>query len=426
MRFTTRSVAALRSRDKAYWESDESLPGFRLKVSPTGVKSFGVRLRSRGGRKNRSDTMQVIGRFGVLTVEEARAKARELLSRTTLGADIANEQRDARTAPSVAELAERFLEERAGKLKARTITEYRRLFEVEIVPTLGSTAAREVSRRDVARLHHSRRQTPYLANRCVTLLASLLSWAERHGYIPEGVHPTKGIELFREQGRERSLSDDELLELGNALRQAETRGLPPDTKRAAYSAMRHGGRRGVAPRVSPANPFAIAAIRMLILSGWREQEVLSLRWEMLDLEAKRATLPDTKTGRSYRDLGGAAVQLLRDLPRLSRSPFVFPGQRPQSPLTDIKHVWYAVRQAAGLPALRLHDLRHAYASTGADMGVPLLTLGAVLGHSTIETTKKYAHLGESPSARAAEDISAAIAARLEGRSTEVRHIGRRR
>jgi integrase len=422
MRFTTKSIIALKPALKAYWKSDDSLPGFRVKVEPSGVKSFAIRIRSRGGRKNRTDTMNAIGRFGVVTVEEARERARELLSRSTLGADLAAEQREARTAQSVAELSQRFLLEREGKIKPRTLAEYRRLFEVEIIPALGKTAARDVTRQQVAKMHHERRKRPYLANRCVTLLASLYSWGDKHGYSPEGFRPTRGIELFPEKGRERSLTDKELRQLGVALITAERIGLPPDSKRAAYNVKRHGKRKNGAPRLTKANPYAVAAIRFLMLSGWREQEALTLRWEMLDLDKCRADLPDTKTDRSYRDLGGAAVAVLRALPVLQGSSFVFPGSKPNTSLSDIKHVWGAVRQAAELPTLRLHDLRHVFASVGADMGIPLQTLGAVLGHSEIGTTKKYAHLSESPRARAAGEIADKIAAQMNGGETKVRAI----
>ena len=135
MRFTAKTLAALRPRESRYWVNDTSLPGFRLSVQPSGVKSFAVRLRSRGGRKNRKDSMHVMGRLGPLTLDQAREKARELLSRSTLGEDLAGGRREARAAQSVAELSAHFLDERKGKLKPRTLSEYRRLFEVEINPS---------------------------------------------------------------------------------------------------------------------------------------------------------------------------------------------------------------------------------------------------------------------------------------------------
>lgn len=433
-KLTTKSVAALKPRALRYWINDTELPGFRVSVSPSGVKSFAVRLRSRGGRKNRTDSMHVLGRLGPLSVEEARAEARKVLSRATLGEDVAQGRREDRAAETVEELATLFLEARGGKIKARTVAEYRRLFDVEITPKIGARSAREVSRRDVARLHHARREAPYVANRIVTLLGALYQWARTQEFVPADVHPTRGIELFPESSRERYLTEAETLRLGAALRTAEKTGVPMDHTRAALQAKRQKERARQPlkrkfktprapkaprePRVSPSNPYAIAAIRFLLLSGWREQEALTLRWDTLDLEQNRARLPDTKTGLSWRDLGGGAVQLLREVERLEGSPYVFPGMKAGKPLTDIKHVWYAVRDHAKLPDVRIHDLRHNFASVGAQGGTSLLVLGAVLGHREVATTKKYAHLGERPTARAADEISSKIAAMMDGKQSE--------
>ena len=416
MRFSNRSLTAIKPRAVRYWVNDETLPGFRLSVSPSGVKSFAVRIRSRGGRKHRTDSMQVIGHLGELTLDQARNKARELLSRVTLGDDPAAKQRETRTAETVAELSERFLEERTGKLKPSTVHEYRRLFKMEINPTFGSSALRVVSRHDVARLHYGKRKTPYLANRMLALLGAFFRWADVRGYALEGNRPTLGVEPFPEKGRERYLTEGEIKVLGETLRRAEREGVPPDPKRALYSSKRRPKKtkRGKESdvKLTPANPYAINAIRLLLLSGWRESEALSLRWDAVDLEGRRARLADTKTGLSWRPIGAAAVELLRAVPHVKGSPFVFPGQSSDAPLTDIKHVWHAVRHAAKLETLRLHDLRHHFASIGAQSGISLLALGAVLGHRELATTKKYAHLGDDPTKRAADEISASISIQL--------------
>jgi integrase len=420
MRFTTRTIATLRPKDGAYWVNDSALPGFRVKVLASGVKSFAVRLRSRGGRKNRSDTMQVIGRFETLTVDQARAQARILLSRIALGEDPAGEQRAERRASTVDELAAAFLEEREGKTKPSTLREYARMYQADIAPAFGKKTARDLTRHEVARLHHSLRATPYLANRVRSLIGAMYRWGEVRGILPDGIQPTRGVEAFPEEGRERYLTEEELARLGNALRKAERTGIAPDPKRAQLHAARHRksavrGKQKRTPladkgRLSPANPYAISAIRLLLLTGMREQEVLSLQWSSIDLDGARLRLPDTKTGLSWRPLGGAAVQLLREVPRMGQSAFVFPGRDAKHPLTDIKHVWQAVRYEAGLPDLRLHDLRHHFASTGAQHGLSLVALGAVLGHRELATTRKYAHLGDDPMKRAADQISASVAA----------------
>jgi integrase len=366
--------------------------------------------------------MQVIGRLGTVTLDQARERARELLSRATLGEDVAADQRATRSALSVAEVAAAFMEDRDGKIKPATLAEYRRLIAVEIAPAIGKRVARDLSRQEVARLHSSNRRTPYVANRVRSLLGAIYRWAGLRGYVPEGLQPTRGVEAYPERGRERYLTDAELARLGSALRRALKDGIPPDPKRAQYNSNRRGhGRDGRPSRLYPANPFAVNAIRMLLLSGWREQEVLALEWSSLDLESGRARLQDTKTGLSWRPLGGAALQLLLEMPRIQGSRFVFPGGKPTAPLTDIKHVWHAVRDAAGLPDVRLHDLRHHFASAGAQRGISLAALGAVLGHREIATTKKYAHLGEDPTKRAADEIAAAVASSLAGATEKPAH-----
>jgi integrase len=264
----------------------------------------------------------------------------------------------------------------------------------------------------VARFHTKHGDRPYLANRLLALLGAMYRWGVERGSLPEGAHPTRGVKPFPEQSRERYLTDGELTRLGAALTQAIKKGIPADPKRAAYHAKRRPGarRQGRSAALVPANPFAVNAIRLLLLTGWREQEVLGLRWDALDLDGGHARLTATKTGLSQRPLGGAAVQLLRELPRIDGSPFVFPSRALDEPLTDIKHVWHAVRHAAGLDTVRLHDLRHHFASMGAQQGLSLIALGAVLGHRELATTKKYAHLGDDPTKRAADQISATIAA----------------
>ena len=168
-----------------------------------------------------------------------------------------------------------------------------------------------------------------------------------------------------------------------------------------------------------ANPAAVAAIRLLALTGCRVGEILALRWDEVDFEHGELRLGDTKTGRSVRPLGDVAAELLRTLPTRPESPYVLPGAIEGQPLTEIKRVWHAVRYAAGLPALRLHDLRHSFASVPADGGVSLLVIRSMLGHSRVATTERYAHLTRGPVRRAANSASADIASWMRGSDTAV-------
>jgi integrase len=170
---------------------------------------------------------------------------------------------------------------------------------------------------------------------------------------------------------------------------------------------------------------AIAAIRLLILTGCREGEILSLRWDAVDFERGYLRLADTKTGRSVRPLAQSAAALLATLPRISSNPFVLPGLKPGDHLKEIKRVWYAVRYAAGLDEVRLHDLRHSFASVPASSGESLLIVRALLGHKRASTTERYAHLADDPVRRAADRAASSIAGWLAGQAAlEERVTGR--
>jgi integrase len=424
MRFTTQTIRALKPTEKLYWLDDETLPGFRVAVTPRGVKTFAVRLR-KGGRANRQDTTQVVGRFGLLTVDEAKTKARGLLSRWSLGQDVVGERRATREAATIADLSARFLAEWEGRRKPGTVREYRRLFEVEILPKFGNLSARDLSRGKVARWHGKiGERAPVVANRSLRLLRTFYRWAETRGEIPEGTAATKGVAFFPERDRERFLSADELQRLGESLNRAAREGLPPDPKRAGYAKRRSGKEPGT--ETTPANPWGIAAIRFLLLSGWREQEALTLRWDAVELATGRVSLAETKTGRSWRSLGAAALDVLQSVPRADGSPFVFPGRTADVPLVEIKHLWHAVRFAAKLEDVRLHDLRHTFASAAVEGGTPLYTTGALLGHRDLKSTARYGHLADDPMKRAADATSGVISARLDGRKTEIVKLSQER
>jgi integrase len=168
----------------------------------------------------------------------------------------------------------------------------------------------------------------------------------------------------------------------------------------------------------------VAAIRFLLLTGWREREALNLKWSEIDVARGVATLPSTKTGRSVRVIGAPARLLLSELPRVDGSPFVFPGRIVGGPLVEINRVWYAVRHAAKLEDVRLHDLRHSFASVSASSGGSLLIIGKLLGHRETATTAKYAHLFDDPMAAAADSASGLLAAWLDGKTTAVTPITR--
>ena len=280
-----------------------------------------------------------------------------------------------------------------AKRKERTAAEYRRLFDNFILPVLGRKRIKDVTRSDVAGLHHKLRSTPYQANRVMALLSKLFNWAERHGYRSDGTNPCRHIEKFREEGRERHLSPAEMERLGAALAAAQFDG--------------------------SATPWTVAAIRLLVFTGARLSEILTVRWGWVDTQAGTLTLPDSKTGRKVIHLNPPALEVLATLPRLEGNRFVICGRKSGAHLVNLQKPWRAIRERAGLDDVRIHDLRHSFASVAAAGGMSLPLIGAMLGHSQPATTARYAHLAADPIKAASATVANQIAAAMAGQIGDV-------
>ena len=407
---------------------DAELAGFGVRATPSG-SSFFVQYRAGSGRSAPKRRF-TLGQYGALTVEEARQLARKALAKVAGGDDPAVSRNLAKDAPSVASLGADFLDEVRDRRKPSTAREYHRMWAKHILPSFGTRRVSEIAPADVSRIHRAMRKTKYGANRVLALLGSFFAYAERQGARPRHSNPAHDIEPYKEESRERFLSQIEVARLGEALNLAESRGIAaaPNRKRVRKTGATAKHRPRSADTPVPANPFAVAAIRFLLLTGWREREALSLRWTDLDPVRGTATLPDTKTGRSVRVIGAPARLLLSSLPRIAQSAYVFPGRSPDRPLIEINRVWYAVRHAAKLDDVRLHDLRHSFASVSASSGGSLLLIGKLLGHKDTSTTAKYAHLFDDPQRAAADSAATQLADWLAGSSqTPVpRELGRAR
>jgi integrase len=313
-----------------------------------------------------------------------------------LGADPARELAENRDAATLSELAGAYLREHVTPLKkASTAALYAGYFRVHVAPALGARKARDITRSDIVRLHRKiGKDGKVTANRVVVLLMGLFSWAAKAGLVPEGFNPARGVDRFKEEGRERFLSADELGRLGDALREAETAGLPwdptkPDSPRTITS------------------PFATAAIRLLLFTGARLREILRLTWADVDLDRNVLLLPDSKTGKKTITLPAPALVVLGSLPRVGA--YVIAGNDSDRPRADLHKPWRAITRRAGLDGLRIHDLRHSFASVGVAGNYGLPILGRLLGHAAVETTQKYAHLADDPLKRAADSIAGTIA-----------------
>ena len=400
---------------------DVALKGFGVQVEPTGTKTYIVRYRPKGLGRSGPRRFYKIGRHGQVTADEARATARVVLGRVAGGEDPAQDVRRERQAfdrrcqaLTVSELGTLFLRDHvASHRKASTAANYEIQLRRHVAPALGDKPVAEVTREEVRKLHAAMGGQHANANRMLAFLSSMYGFAARRGLVEEGVNPARGIEKFREEGRERYLTSDELQRLGAALVEAETVGLPwmidETNPKAKHTPKAYNGQRQVA------DPHAVAAIRLLLFTGARLREILHLRWRHVDLERGLLLLPDSKTGKKTIVLSGPAMEVLLTLAAEARQHvehFVIRGQATEKPRADLKRPWEAIRRHAQLDGVRLHDLRHTFASIGAGASLGLPIVGRLLGHSQPQTTARYAHLDADPLRRAANLIGEHIAGAL--------------
>ena len=377
-----RTVASLKSdRDTTFWDRD--LPGFGVRVHPSGRKVYVVQSRAPG----EAATRVTLGVHGVLTPEEARRRAALVIARIKAGEDPVPEPLAAKLAgaPTVAELAERYVKEHVEvRCKPATAEAFRLVVRKHILPALGSRSALAVTHREVTELHHRMSERPMSANLAVENLSRIYNAAEDRGLVPEGSNPCRLVVRHRRRRRERFLTDAEFRRLGRVLDEAETS-------------------KGVSAN-------AVAAMRLLLLTGCRKREILNLRWDEVDLDAGELRLGDSKTGPRTIVLSPEAVSVLSRIPRLEGNPHVIPGRVRGQPLRNLNRPWAVVCARAGLEDMRIHDMRHSYASRALALGESLPMIGRLLGHSEVETTARYAHLAEDSVRDAAVRVSDSIAA----------------
>ncbi len=362
IRITKRTVDRLNGdgTDRFYW--DHALPGFGLRIRASGRKYYVAQFRAKGRLRR-----MTLGPHGAMSPDVARQRARELISEAKAGRD-PTPRRDAdRTVVTVADLCDRFLEEYvATHCKSGTAYEYRRLIDLGIRPKIGSRTATDIQRSDIAELHHAMRAAPYQANRTLSVLSKMFNLAELWGVRPDGSNPCRHVARYKERPRERFLSSEEFQRLGTMLDEILEEGSESSS--------------------------AVAAIRLLMLTGCRRSEIQRLRWEHVDLHAGELRLPDTKTGGRTIPLAPSAVRLLASLPRQDDNPWVIVGRRRGAHLTDLERPWRRIRARAALHDVRLHDLRHSFASRALALGEGLPMIGKLLGHTQVQTTARYAHL----------------------------------
>ena len=383
----TVDVAKPGNRDRFIWDVD--LKGFGLKITPQGRKVFVAQYRPLGTKHARRVT---IGAFGMLTAEEARSEARKMLGDAATGGDPTNGRKRLDLGETVEEVLEKFFVRHVeAKRKKRTVEEYRRIAKLHLLPRLGRKPIKAIYRGDIESLHRDMAEAPYAANRTLAFLSKFLNWCESMGLRPEHSNPCRHIEKYREERRERYLSRAEMERLGQVLNKLEK------------------GRE--------MTPWVTAAVRLLLLTGARLSEILTLRWEHVDEEGGRLNLPDSKTGKKTVYLNPVAAQVLRGIPRISRNPYVICGGNNQSHLVNLQKPWRKIRGLAHLDKVRLHDLRHNFASVAANSGLSLLMIGKLLGHSQPQTTARYAHLAIDPVREANQQVGKLISESMTGTQT---------
>ena len=316
-KITKRSVDALKAAsgggETALWDSE--LKGFGIRVQRGGGKSYVLHYRVGSGRGAPLRKL-TIGKHGSpWTAETARAEAKRLLGLVAHGKDPAGAKTAAKAAPTVSDLAARFLAEHVeAKRKSSTAREYRRLLEHVVLPAIGSRKVFDIARHDIERLHQARRATPTEANRALACLSAMFNIAERWGLRPDGSNPCRHVEKYPQLRRDRFLSPAELARLGEAL--------------AAYDG----------------SSYAVAAVKLLVFTGARLGEVLGLKWEWIDFERGEARLPDSKTGAKTLQLPPPALAVLAQLPRIDGNSHVIAGAKPRAALVNLEKPWRAIRK----------------------------------------------------------------------------------
>jgi integrase len=296
--------------------------------------------------------------------------------------------------PSLNKAVEIYLAKDVDPSKRKsTAAQYRDVLERVCLPVVGQLRVHEAKISDISDLHYRLRSTPVTANRAIAILSSFFHWCERAGYRKKDSNPVRGIKKFKEKPRQRYLSTRELGRLGVALSRAE--------------------------RNKTETPWAVAALRLLLFTGMRRNEVLTLRWEHVNIEKSMLFLPETKTGPRVVYLSAPALAVLAELPKVSMNPFLIVGEKPGSHLVNIAKPWKRVCKVARFRDVRIHDLRHSFASVGASGGVSLPIIGRLLGHSQMVTTERYSHLSAHPVRAANEAMGNQIAAMLHGKRGKV-------
>lgn len=382
MRLTKATIETLEPREKKWVAWDDKVKGLGVAVYPAGDKSWLLDYRTKDKKQRR----QTLGRADVLHPDTARDMAREILVQVAKGGDPLAEQRIRVAEPTITQLEEAFTPEHAKKIAASTQAGNASLWRAHLLPKLGKKKVRELTESDIAGFMDGLEEAPTTANRCIKLLSKAYNHARKNagkwGWPAIDKNPCRGAELYPENKVERYLSKEELQRFMAAL---ETWPVTPTQRR--YAAM----------------------LRLLLLTGCRRGEIATARWGMVDFKEALLRLPDSKTGAKDVHLPPEAVEILKELRLTTNSEWVIEGDTAQTPISGFSKLWSAFLAHAHISGLRMHDLRHNFASFAVDAKLSLTEIGGLMGHKSAQTTKRYAHLMLESGRKASSAVAAAIA-----------------
>lgn len=452
-KITISSIKELKS-GTTLWDIDVKGFGCRCRQDAS-TKVFIVKYRFGKGRSARQ-YLFTIGKLGSpWTPETARDEAKRVLGRVANGENPAEERKDHKIANSVDEAFTLFIAGSHDKRAPRTIAEYQRLYNKWTRAYIGPYKIQDVTRADVARLHTAMSKTPPQANRLLQMLSALFTWCEKCGYRAEGTNPCRYVEKYKEFSKERFLSLREMQALNTAVQKYEHQ--YGHIKENAHKKNKSGD-----TKVNIITPFVVSAVKLLIYTGARRNEILELKWDDVDFRNRLIRLQRSKTGQRTIYLSAPAMQTLAEILRIEGNPYVICGAKDRERLANIKDPWGRIRKMAtidvwmeddkirplieeataslppdtrpdqiftaaqelakvrsvilppGLSDVRLHDLRHTYASFAVTGGHHLKIVGSLLSHTSIKTTERYAHLSNDPIQAANEAIADSITQAMNG------------
>jgi integrase len=399
-RLTEAFVQSLEPTGRDRFVFDERQPGFAVRVTPIGTKLFVVQARV-GGKKRR----HTVGVSPKMTVATARENALQILADMRRGLDPVLERKARRQAAAanettISQLSEKWITDYVRpKLKPRTVEDYERLLSQHILPSVGRLSVARIERDNIVQLHVSMARTPRRANYVIATLRALINFGIDLGLRPPASNPARRIKMYREQARERFLSELEIAKAADAIEQAE--------------------------RAGKIGPHGAAGLRLALFTGARSGEITAIQWSHVDWGRKLIRLPDSKTNDPRTiHLSDAAIEIIKTVPRIGK--FVIAGAKPDEPYKNLGRAWIVAREYAGLQDCRLHDLRHSYASLAAGRGVSLQMIGKLLGHKVAATTQRYAHLARDAVSAVNDDLGAAMQQAISNQQPKILKLTRKR